>query len=115
MKFEIENNLISWVEQGNLISVQLSGVDQALYSDQQKAVIVLAGPDQKTKKIYAFNSAGEALCEIEQPPETYFNGLGANRGHDVAIFATVYQIGWRDWWLSINCQTSQVESLGEGR
>ena len=115
MNCKFSRSQVAWECNGSEILVSVSGVDQAVYSTEQDAVVVLAGSDQDSKKILVYELNGALRCTIEQPADTYFRGLWPNRGHDVAIFSVVYHIGWRDWWLSIDSKSATVGSLGEGR
>lgn len=115
MDCKFSRSQVTWELNGSEILVSVSGVDQAVYSAEQDAVVVLAGSDQDSKKIFAYELDGTLRSMIEQPADTFFRGLGSNRGHDVAIFSVVYHIGWRDWWLSIDSKSATVGSLGEGR
>jgi len=115
MNCKFSRGQVGWELNGREILVSISDIDQAVHSTQQGAVVVLAGSDSDSKKVLVYELNGTLRCQIEQPANTYFRGLGPNRGHDVAIFSVVYHIGWRDWWLSINSKAATVESLGEGR
>ena len=106
MNCKFSRSQVAWECNGSEILVSVPGVDQAVYSTEQDAVVVLAGSDQDSKKIFVYELNGALRCTIEQPADTYFRGLGPNRGHDVAIFSVVYHIGWRDWWLSIDSKSA---------
>jgi hypothetical protein len=115
MKCTFNDNEVLWQVGETTTKISLCDIDQAMYSAEKNVVIVIAGADQASKKLSVYELSGKLRCIIEQPKETYFNGLGPNRGQDVTVFATVYQLGWCDWWLSINIETATVERLGEGR
>lgn len=115
MNCKFSRSQVAWEFNGSEILVSVSDIEQAVHSAEQDAVIVLAGSGSDSKRIMVYELNGTLRCLIEQPADTYFRGLGPNRGHDVAIFSVVYHIGWRDWWLSIDSKTATVESLGEGR
>jgi len=115
MNCQIKNNEVTWRHNETPISVSVNNLDQALFSADHNAVVVLSGPSQTSKKVIIFDLGGTVRCEIEQPKEVYFHGLGPNRGHDVAIFSTTYNIGWKNWWFAIDSNSKDVVSLGEGR
>lgn len=115
IKCSFDENIVSWKIEQSKISISVTAVMQAIFSSQQNAVIVLAGKAQVDRVISAYELDGQLRCTITQPAQTFFIGLGPNRGRDAAVLATVYQMGWRDWWLYINTEKATVESLGEGR
>lgn len=115
VKLIVNEDEVSWKIDHELTSVSIGDIDQALYSLDQNAIVVLAGAAQSAKRIVVFELDGSRRCDIPQPEETYFHQLGPNREHDVAVFSTVYSQGWRDWWLSIDTRAAIVERLGEGR
>jgi len=106
---------ISWHYEGVFRKVTVAHIDQAVYSADHNAIVALVGADQSSKKVVVFEPHGTIRCEILQPAETYFHYLGPNRGNDVAVFSTIYHIGWKDWWLGIDTDNREVVSLGEGR
>jgi hypothetical protein len=112
---DINEKRLSWQSGGNTMSVPLSNVDEAKYSGDHEAVIALISVGRNAREIAVFEVNGELRCRIAEPKQTTFNCLGSNRNNDVAVLATIYQIGWRDWWFSIDSKNAIVESLGEGR
>jgi hypothetical protein len=115
MKLEISENQISWDLEGEIVSIGVENIEQAIFSKSQNVIAALILENQSSHKIVILETNGEIRHEIEQPKNHHFNYLGSNRGNDLAIMSKVNKTGWRDWWFSIDAKKGVLENLGEGR
>ncbi|WP_373034144.1 hypothetical protein [Sulfurovum sp.] len=115
MEILTKDNVATWDLGGTVVVIEVQHLHQALFDKDNNVVVALSGQIKKPMLITIFSVEGNEICQISEPKDCYFNYIGKNRGHDVAVMGTVYMSGWLDWWFSINIQSGSLESLGEGR
>jgi hypothetical protein len=115
MKLQISENQLSWTLDGSPYVIHIDNLEQAIFSENQNVIAVLAGENSKSQKIRVYELNGTIRHEIEQPKDHYFNYLGSNRGKDLAVMSKVRTGGWHDWWFEIDAKEGELDELGEGR
>jgi hypothetical protein len=115
MEIRFDNNTAQWDFDGRHIVIEGPALRQAMFSKQLNVIITLCGEEKKPNLITCYDPHGKKLKEIKETKDCYFNYLGENRGHDVAVMTTAYIQGWHDWWYAIDIENGNLVSLGEGR
>lgn len=115
MDIDVSCHTAEWVCDGRKVVIEEHSLHQAIYSHQLNLVVALCGADKEPKYISLYDPNGIRLKEISEPADCYFNYLGENRGHEVAVMVKTYISGWVDWWYRIDVENGELVSLGEGR
>lgn len=115
MNIDVNSHTAEWIYDGRKVVIEEHSLHQAIYSHQLNMVVSLCGAEKEPKHISLYDPNGKKLKEISEPTKCYFNYLGENRGHDVAVMAKAYVSGWVDWWYYIDIENGELVSLGEGR
>lgn len=110
LSLDRQKGTLSWIFDGQDITIDCPGVDQAIISDKQRAIITLAGEDNTPSVLIAFAFDGSEIFRASAPSPFNFYYLSNHPEVDVSVVCVTREPidGWRDWHFGVDVKQKKI-------